>query len=329
MTNRRIKWGIVGTGAIAEKFAKDLAYVSNAEKFAVGSRSLEGATLFANKHAFTKSYGSYEELLSDPDIEAVYVATPHPFHKDNVQAALQAGKAVLCEKPFTINSFELEELIALAKASNLFLMEAMWTRFLPPIVQVREWISSGRIGEVKQIKAEFGFRGEFDPQSRLFNLELGGGALLDVGIYPISFTSMIFGTKPAQITSTVQIGDTGVDENFSLLLDYGDGKSASLHGAISHELSNDVRIHGTKGYIHIPSFFNSTEARLHVYGEDVEKFIDNRMAEGYAYEAEEVGRCLIEGLKESSVMTLKESLDIMNFLDQIRGQWGLHYPFER
>lgn len=328
MSNRKIKWGIVGTGAIAEQFAIDLAYVSNAEKFAVGSRSVEGASLFANKHAFTKSYGSYEELLSDSEIEAVYVATPHPFHKDNVIAALRAGKAVLCEKPFTINSLELEELIALARTSDLFLMEAMWTRFLPPIVQVREWISSGRIGEVTLIKAEFGFRGEFDPKSRLFNLELGGGALLDVGIYPISFTSMLLGAKPYQITSTVQIGETGVDEHFSLLLDYGEGKSATLHGAITHELSNDVRIHGTKGSIHIPSFFNSTEASLHVYGEVEEKFFDDRMAKGYAYEAEEVGRCLIEGLKESPVITLKESLDIMNLLDEIRAQWGLRYPFE-
>lgn len=329
VTDRKIKWGIIGTGTIAEKFAKDLPYVSNGEGVAVGSRNSQSAAQFAAKYNLPRSYGSYDELLADPDVEAVYVATPHPFHKDNVASALRAGKAVLCEKPFTVNSAELEELIALARKNNVFLMEAMWTRFLPPIIKVREWLESGRIGQVKLIKAEFGFRSDWNPQGRLFNPELGGGALLDIGIYPVSFASMLFGAEPAHIMSTVQIGETGVDEHFSLLLDYGEGRTASLHGAVRLELSNGVYIHGTKGVIHVPSFINSTTATLQVYGEGEEIFRDDRKAEGYAYEAEEVGRCLIEGLKESPVMKLKESLEIMRLLDQIRAQWGLRYPFEK
>ncbi|MNO37108.1 1,5-anhydro-D-fructose reductase [compost metagenome] len=328
MTEHKIKWGIVGTGTIAEKFARDLRYVSNGEGVAVGSRNYESAAQFADRLGLPRAYGSYDKLFADPDVEAVYIATPHPYHKENVAAALQAGKAVLCEKPFTVNSAELEGLIALAKEKNTFLMEAMWTRFLPPITKVREWLEAGRIGEVQLVKAEFGFRSDWNPQGRLLNPELGGGALLDIGIYPVSFASMLLGAKPDHIMSTVQIGQTGVDEHFSLLLDYGEGKSASLHGAIRLELSNGVHIHGTKGIIRIPSFLNSKEATLQVYGEGEELFKDGRESEGYAYEAEEVGRCLIEGLKESPLMTLKESLEIMRLLDQIRKQWGLRYPFE-
>lgn len=324
----KVQWGIVGTGWIADHFAADLVHTSNGELLAAGSRTIESANKFAAKHHIPRTYGSYEELMADPDVEAIYVATPHPLHKENVMSALKAGKAVLCEKPFTVNSGELEELVQYAQEKKLFLMEAMWTRFLPPICKVREWIDAGAIGEVRLVKAEFGFRTDWNPEGRLLNPELGGGALLDAGIYPVSFASMIFGANPDKIWSTAHIGETGVDEQFSVLLEYSGGRAASLQGAVRLNLTDDAYIHGTKGYIHIPSFLNTTTATLYAEDREPEVYKDDRTAKGYAYEAEEVGRCLQEGLTESTVITLQESIDIMKLLDTIRGQWGLRYPFE-
>ena len=325
----KIRWGIMGTGWIAEQFANDLAYASNGILYAVGSRTEESARSFGDKHNVSRTYGTYEELAADPDVDAIYVATPHPMHKDNVMTALHGGKAVLCEKPFTVNSRELEEIITYASEHKLFLMEAMWTRYLPVMVKVREWMKEDRIGEVRMVKAEFGFRADLNPEGRLFNPELGGGTLLDAGIYPVSFASMILGASPRQVVSTAHIGETGVDEQFSVLLTYDSGRTAVLNGAIRLGLSNDAYIHGTKGFIHIPSFFNAKSASLHAQGEEAETFTDERKSAGYAFEAEEVGRCLSGGLTESSVITLDESLAIMKLLDEIRGQWGLSYPFEQ
>lgn len=328
MGDKMIKWGILGTGIIASAFAKDLAFAKNTEKFAVGSRTKESAAKFAEEHGVSRAYGSYEELVQDPDVDAIYVATPHPFHKENVLACLRAGKAVLCEKPFTINSGELEEVIQFAREKKLFLMEAMWTRFLPPIVKVREWIDSGKIGEVLLVKADFGYRAAWDPEWRLLNPALGGGALLDIGIYPVSFASMIFGTNPEKILSTAHIGETGVDEQFSIIMSYPFGKTATLNGSFRFGLTNEAYIHGTEGYIRIPSFFSAKSATLYKDGEEVETFTDDRKSSGYAFEIEEVGKCLNQGLLESPVIPLDKSLEIMKLMDEIRGQWGLKYPFE-
>lgn len=328
MGERVIKWGILGTGLIASTFARDLNFAGNTEKTAVGSRTKESAAKFAEEHGVSRAYGSYEELVQDPDVDAIYVATPHPFHKDNVLACLRAGKAVLCEKPFTINSEELEEIIQVARDRKLFLMEAMWTRFLPPIVKAREWIDSGKIAEVLLVKADFGYRAAWDPEWRLLNPALGGGALLDLGIYPVSFASMIFGTNPEKIMSTAHIGETGVDEQFSIIMSYPSGKTATLNGALRVGLTNEAYIHGTEGYIRIPSFSSAKSATLYKDGEEAETFHDDRQSAGYAFEIEEVGRCLNQGLLESPVITLDESLKIMKLMDEIRAQWGFKYPFE-
>ncbi|WP_117161822.1 Gfo/Idh/MocA family protein [Paraliobacillus sp. X-1268] len=327
MTNK-LKWGILATGGIAATFAKDLAYVDNGESYAVGSRNLEHAKKFADEHGASIAYGSYQELAEDPDVDVIYVATPHPYHKENVLTCLRAGKAVLCEKPFTVNTAELEELIIFAREKQLFLMEAMWTRFLPAIQKVREWLDDDKIGEVQLVKADFGFRAPWDPEWRLLNPKLGGGALLDAGIYPVSFASMVFGANPEKIMSTVEIGETGVDERFSMLLKYQNGKTASLNGAIRLSLTNEATIHGTKGYIRIPSFLNAHEAHLHVDKEEVESFVDDRTSSGYKFEAEEVGRLLENGRLESDVISLDQSHEIMKLMDRIRDQWELRYPFE-
>lgn len=328
MAEKVIRWGILGTGGIASAFARDLAYCENVERIAVGSRTKESAERFAEEHDVARAYGSYEELVKDTDVDAIYVATPHPFHKENVFACLRAGKAVLCEKPFTINSEELEEIIQFARDKKLFLMEAMWTKFLPAIIKVREWIDSGKIGKVLLVKADFGFRAAWNPEGRLFNPALGGGALLDVGIYPVTFATMILGTNPEKIQSTAHIGKTGVDEQFSIMLSYPSGKTATLNGAFRVNLTNEAYIHGTDGFIRIPSFHSAKSAILYKDGEEAETFTDDRKSAGYSFEIEEVGRCLNQGLLESPVVSLDESLRIMNLMDEIRGQWGLKYPFE-
>ncbi|MBM7540350.1 Gfo/Idh/MocA family protein [Amphibacillus cookii] len=324
---RKLKWGILATGGIAESFAKDLAHAKNGEAYAVGSRTLASAEKFAKKFDIPKAHSSYEALAEDPNVDVIYVATPHPFHKENVLTCLRAGKAVLCEKPFTVNARELEELIQFARTNHLFLMEGMWTRFLPVIRKVRAWIETGEIGDVRLVKADFGFKTLWDPEWRLLNPKLGGGALLDTGIYPISFASMVLGPHPEKIMSTADIGETGVDEHFSILLSYPEGKVASLNGAIRLGLTNEATIHGTHGYIQIPSFLNAKKATLHGEG-TVKTFQDDRTVSGYQFEAEEVGRLLQEGKLESDLMPLDESFAILQLMDQVRDQWGLRYPFE-
>lgn len=328
MSLKKIRWGIAGPGWISSQFAKDLAFAQGAELEAVAGRNLEKAEKFAREHGAPKAYGSLEELARDPDVDIVYIGTLHPVHKDNMLTFLRAGKAVLCEKPFTMNAAEAEEAVACAKENGAFLMEAMWTRYLPAIRKVREWLSEGKIGEVQLVKAEFGFDAGWQPEGRLLNKALGGGTLLDAGIYPVSFASMIYGAQPEKIMSTVRIGETGVDEQFSLLFEYDGGRTASLHGAVRLGMVNDAVIYGTKGHIHIPEFLYTRSASLHVTGEEPLAYRDDRQSHGYAFEAEEAMACLREGRKESHVIPQEETVGIMRTLDRIREQWNLKYPFE-
>lgn len=324
-----IKWGILSTGWIAHQFATDLAHASNGVAYAVGSRTQESADEFAKNHGIPVAYATYEELVNDPEVDAIYIGTPHPFHKENALLALRAGKAVLCEKPFTVNSAELEEIVAYAREQKLFLMEAMWSRYLPANVKVREWLAAGRIGEVRLVKADLGFRADWNPEGRLLNPALGGGALLDVGIYPISFASMVLGPHPETVSSTVHIGETGVDEHFSLLLSYGNGVTAALNGGIRLKMHEEAYIYGTEGHIIVKgTLVNPRSAELYNNGELVETVTDDRASVGYSFEAEEVGRCLHAGLTESPVMTLDESVAILKLLDGVRAGWGLKYPGE-
>jgi dihydrodiol dehydrogenase / D-xylose 1-dehydrogenase (NADP) len=320
-----IRWGILAPGRIAHKFVKGLLALEDAQAYAVGSRTLEKAQEFADQYGIPKAYGSYQELAEDPDVDIIYVATPHPAHKESVLLCLKAGKAVLCEKPFTMDANEAEELVKAARESKLFLMEAMWTRFLPAIVKVREWLSQGLIGDIRMVKADFGFRIGWDPENRLLNKKLGGGALLDAGIYPVSFASMVYGTQPAEIRSLSHIGETGVDEQFSLLFGYPEGKLAALSGAVRTKLINDAWIMGTEGYIHVPEFLFARSASLLVNGKEKETYEPEFIATGYNYEAAEAMRCLREGRTESSVMPLDETVGIMRTLDTVRAQWGLEY----
>ena len=325
---KKIKWGIIGPGRIAHKFAQSLKCSETAEITAVGSRSTERAREFAKEYGINRYYGSYADLAAAPDVDIIYVATPHPAHFECAMLCLKAGKAVLCEKPFTLNAAETKTLIKTARASKLFLMEAMWMRYLPAIVKVKELLTQGVVGEIRIVKADFGNRIPWEPAGRLLNPGLGGGALLDVGIYPVSFASMVLGDSPLKTTGVAYLGETGVDEQFAAVLGYEAGRIAALSGAVRTSLPNEARIIGTEGYIRVPDFWRASSLELCKNGQ-TEKFELPFRSTGYIHEAEEAMYCLREGLTESSSMPLDESLKIMKILDTLRKQWGLKYPSEK
>lgn len=325
---RAIRWGILGPGNIAHRFAEGLSVLPDARLIAVGSRSREKAEKFASRFNIPHRHGSYVDLANDPDVDAIYVSTPHPFHKESSILCLKAGKAVLCEKPLAVNAREVKEIIACARESKRFLMEAMWTRFLPVTVKVREWLAEGAIGEVRMLTADFGFRSGWNPEGRLLNPELAGGGLLDVGVYTIAMAYMVFGVPPSRIASVAHIGETGVDEQATMLLGYDAGQLALLSCAIRTNVPQDAKILGTEGSIHIPDFWHATSATLHAAGKDAQRVEMPFVGNGYNYEAAEVSACLREGKLESDIMPLNESLSIMETMDKIRAQWGLKYPME-
>jgi predicted dehydrogenase len=250
MSLEKINWGILGTGKIARLFASDLALAADAKLFAIGSRNEEKARAFGAEFCVPYRYGSYAELASDPRVQAVYIATPASAHKENMMLCLNAGKAVLCEKPFTVNAREAEEVIALARAKNVFLMEAMWTRFLPLMVKLRELLAAGAIGEVVQFIADLGTAARRDPEGRVFSADLGGGALLQKGIYLLSLASMIFGT-PKAVRSCMVLGDTRVDEHAAILLKYSGPQLASLICSVRVHSERQAALVGTDGRISI------------------------------------------------------------------------------
>ncbi len=326
--SHKTRWGILGTGKIAGKFAEGLAVLPDAELVAVGSRASDTADAFADKFNIPNRHAGYDALANDPDVDAIYVATPHTFHRENSVLCLNAGKAVLCEKPFTINHREAEEVVALARKKGLFLMEAMWTRFLPLMAKVRDWLSEDAIGDAQVVTADFGGRAQLDPESRLFASALGGGALLDLGVYTVSFASMVFGGPPSRIAGLAHIGETDVDEQSGLVFAYDRGQIALLYSTIRTRTPQDAQILGAEGSIRIhPPFWHATSATLTTGGNEqtVELPYDGN---GYTCEAAEVMRCLQEGKTESDIMPLDETLAIMKTLDQIREQWGLRYPME-
>jgi len=330
-TMKKTNWAILGPGKIAKKFVTDLKTLPNANLYAVGSRTSKKAKAFAKEFGFTKSYGSYEDLLSDPKVEAVYIATPHVFHCANTLLALDKGVAVLCEKPFAINSKEVALMVDKARASNTFLMEALWTLFIPHIKKTKELVTSGVIGEIQSIKADFGFKAIFDIKSRLFDPQLGGGSLLDIGIYPLLFAQAFLGT-PESISASAILGATKVDEELSVTLKYAGGKMAQAHSTLRNQTPTEAYIYGTKGHIHIPTRFHEPVPHISVLEYDGMKKTVYQMPQqaiGYKYEAAAVMDYLAAGKKESEVASLQFSIDLMQTMDKVRAEIGLVYPMER
>lgn len=323
-----IRWGILGTGTIARTFATGLTALSDARLVAVGSRSQEAADHFAGQFGAERRHASYEALAQDPGVDAIYIATPHSMHRECAELCLRAGKAVLCEKPFAINQREAVAMVMTARECGVFLMEAMWTRFLPLIDRVRVLIADGAIGELRMLWSDFGFRTNVNPNSRLFDPWLGGGALLDVGIYPVSMAYLLFG-QPERIASMADLGETGVDEQAAIIFGHPGGRMALLSTAIRTSTPMETTIIGTEGTIrlHSPSW-RPTKLTLTRSDGSSELLEAPYEGNGYHYEAAEVGRCLRAGLKESPTMPLDETLAIMRTMDAIRAQWGLKYPME-
>ncbi len=323
-----IRWGILGAGNIARKFVAGVEQTDTGRVVAVGSRSPERAEPFGEEFSLPARHGSYEELVADETVDAIYVATRHPSHAEAALLAIEAGKHVLIEKPFAVTADQAERVISAARSAEVFCMEAMWSRFAPPFVKLRELLAHGALGEIRQVHAHFGFRSGWDPDSRLLNPHHAGGALLDVGVYPVSLASMLLGA-PEAIHSSATIGETGVDEQTTMLLAYPSGASALLSCAVRTNTPKTITVCGTEAMVTIDNaWWGDAGLTLHPAGEDMEHYALPRTGNGYNYEADHVAACLGEGLTESPVMGLDETLAIMRTLDEVRRQIGLRYPFE-
>jgi len=324
----KVRWGILATGWIAELFVKDM----NQHGFtvaAVGSRSQAGADAFAARFGIPKAHGSYEALCADPDIDAIYVATPHPMHHANTRLALEGGKHVLIEKPLTINAGEAQDLVDLAASKGLVLLEAMWARFLPHMIRIREIIASGELGEIRSVVADHTQDLPDDPKHRLNDLALGGGALLDLGIYPVSFVYDILG-KPDGIVAKARMKETGADGTVATIFTYANGAIGMTLSASDTAGRNIATIHGTDGRIEIDKvWYTPTSFRWYKGKDEVaEDYKSNVEGRGMQYQAAELERLVAEGKIAGDMLPPQQSADIMAVLDEIRSQIGLKYPME-
>ena len=323
-----IRWGVVGPGRIADKVVADFAHVPDAEVVAVASRAQDRANAFAEKHRIARAYGSYEALLADPDVDVLYIATPHRQHRDVSLAAIRAGKALLVEKSFTTTVAGARAIVDLARSTGTFVMEAMWTRFQPIVVKARALIADGAIGEVRGVQADLGVDRAFDPKDRLFDLAQGGGAMLDLGVYVVSFAQMILGTPRAVVAQGTRF-TTGADAESGILLDHGDGRRSVLLNTLRNATPGQARILGTKGYIDIlPRFHHPTAMVLARSGKDPETLREAPLGAGYAHELIEVNECLRAKRSESAVMPLGDTLDVQIAMNAACEQLGVFHTEE-
>lgn len=337
----RIRWGILAPGRIAQSVAADFVHVHGGVLSAVGSRDIERARQFAQKfsgggtHSVVdepiRAHGSYEDLLADPEVDAVYIASPHAQHAAHAIATIRAGKAALVEKAFTATYPGAVAVIEAARASGVFVMEAMWTRFQPAVVRARELIADGAIGEVRAVAADLGVQRDYDPDDRLFNLALGGGTLLDLGVYVVSFAQMILG-EPVDVVARGSLLPSGADAESGLLIDFGDGRTATLQTSFRSPTPGNARIYGTEGWIDIPPRFHHPK-EVHVYRAGKDPVHEKRLTPGagYSYEFDEVNACLAAGATESAIMPPADTLAVQSVLQSAADQLGVALrdePFE-
>jgi predicted dehydrogenase len=325
--SKKFSWGILGPGGIARAFAQDLTFIQGHTIGAVGSRSLDNAQKFSAQFGGT-AYGSYEELVADPAIDAIYVATPHPAHHDNVIMALNAGKPVLCEKPFAVNAREAQAMVDAATRNGVALMEAMWARFLPHYAKVREIVESGVLGPILSIQADHGQRLADQGIARLIEPALAGGALLDLGIYPVSFAHMVLG-NPSHITSHAEMTDKGVDAQTSMIFTYQSGAQAVLTTTMIEQTPCRAVVAGLNGWLEIDrTFYNPAAMRVVLNNGTVTEYPNTYTGHGLREQAETFKQLVQSGNLESEILTWKDTVDIMKSLDAVREQIGLKYPFE-
>lgn len=321
----KIKWGIIGLGKIANKFAADLLLSPNAILQGVASRSKSKAAEFGATYQSVSHYSSYRELAEAPDIDVVYIATPHVFHFELTMMCLESGKSVLCEKPMGMNRDEVKAMVETANSKNLFLMEGIWTRFIPATAKMIDLIEADTIGELRSIRADFGFKGDRNPESRVYKKALGGGALLDVGIYPIYLSLLLLGI-PADMEAEARLIETGVDGSCSMKFGYGNGAEAILDSSLVADTPLEAHIEGRKGTIKMHRRFHHSE-RLSVLrdGKVEEEFLIPYQGNGYLHEIEEVNDCIAKGTTESQKLPHRLSLDLITIMDKVRKEIGLSY----
>ena len=316
----QVRWGIVSAGNIAGTFARDIVHAENARAVAVAARNRQSAEAFAARHDIDRAYEGYEALFRDPEVDAIYVATPHTLHLPNSRDAMQAGKAVLCEKPLTTSAAECRELVDIAASSGAYLMEAMWTWFLPAIRQAKRWVDEGRIGELRHVKAELGYPKAFEPEGRLYNPSLAGGCLLDMGIYPIAIARLFTGRAPDSMHVVAREAPNGVDDDVAMLFDYGDC-TASLASSFRCKLPNAAYVVGTEGYIAIPNGWSARECHLFELDEKVDSFADDRLGSGFEFQIAAVSDDLLAGRQQSRIVPHAASLAFQEDMDRVRAHF--------
>ena len=326
MESKKIRWGILGTGRIAKVLATALQVVDNSVIYSVGSRTKLKANEFASEFNIPNAYGSYEELVSDPNVDVIYIATPHNLHLENALLAMNNGKHVLCEKPLGVNRREVEMLIAKAKEKKVFLMEALWSRFLPRIIKTKELIDSGWIGEIKLMTAAFCFKSSHGPQQRHFNIDLCGGSVLDIGIYNIFLSLLLFG-KPEKISSIAGLSKQGVDNSASYTFKYQTDMLSVMHSSFFVDSPVVAEIHGSKGKLILENrWFNLGNIKL-FYPDGTEETINfDVKSNGYEYEAQEVINCILAKKNQSDLWSWDDSLLLVETMDSIRKECGIIYP---
>ncbi len=321
----KVRWGIVSTGRITHQFVQDFDYVPNGTVVAVASRSQESADAFAAQYAIPRAYARYDKLLEDPEVDAVYIATPHTLHYQNTMDAIQARKHVLCEKPFTISVREARNLFHMAEQSSVFVMEAMWTYFLPAIQKAREWVEQGHIGRLHQVKADFGYPLlPFDPDRREYDAELAGGCLLEMGIYPVALAFLFIGRDPDGMKVVARKAPNGVEDDVQMLFDYGDnesGCSATLATSFRSKLQNWAYIIGEEGYIAIPDFWHAHECRLYHLDTLVDHFEDGRKSLGFNYETVAVNEDILAGRQQNLTMPWNNSIRFQEHMERVKSMF--------
>jgi len=326
--HQKIKWGILGTGRMAEIFTSELKSLPDAVVSAVGSRDRKKAQLFASRFGVPHYYGSYDELVSRSDADIIYVATPHPFHAENTILSLRANRHVLCEKPFSINSLEAMSMIHMAKEKELFLMDALWIRFTPLMQWLKQAVDDGFLGVPGIFSGSFGYSMDFDPHSRVYNPELGGGALLDVGIYPLSTSIWLMGL-PDETVALAKLGTTRVDERTGFVMKTPEGKISTIFTSVINRTPGEFSIMGEKGFVTVPGPWWHQD-KLTIYPNSGKAEIKTFPFEGrgYTYMAKHVMNCIRERMTESPVVPLSETFSIMKIMDKVKKQIGLKYPME-
>ncbi|UDY34984.1 Gfo/Idh/MocA family protein [Dermatobacter hominis] len=320
-----VRWGVIGPGGIATRFGNAMTAVDDGEIVAVSSRSIDRARDYADRFGVASAYEGVDDLLADDRVDVVYVATPHSRHEADSLAALAAGKPVLCEKAFALDAAQASRMVEAARAAGLFLMEALWSRFLPGYRRLRELLDEGAIGDPLLVEADFGFQKPFDPAHRLFDLAQGGGALLDLGIYPVQLCTFVLGL-PDRVVADGVVGPSGADETVAALLHHRHDRLGVVKASTQVPMACTARIAGTQGWVDIPAFMHHPDS-LAVHGAAGTHTLDTAYdGDGLRFEIEEVHRCLAAGALESPVMPLDESIALMRILDDIRAQIGVVYP---